>query len=257
MWTIPVWWWCPAFLTPWTAAPRASLSLTISQSLPKFMSIASVMLSSHLILWCPLVLPSIFPVSKKYHFSNELTVHIRWLKYWSFSFSLSPSNVYSGLISLKIDWFDLLAVQGTVRSLLQHDSVKASVLRHSAFFTVQLSQLSWPLGRQPWLWTFVGRVMSLLFNTLSRFVLAFLPRSQRLLISWLQWFQWVITYYYHCLYWWLLLSLVWPVGALSGCLHVSTCHVSSFLGTFLLSGSVMCCRLILYFESSWISHDSF
>ena len=104
--------------------------------------------------------------------------------------------------------------------------------------------------------TFVGRVMSLLFNTLSRFVLAFLPRSQRLLISWLQWFQWVITYYYHCLYWWLLLSLVWPVGALSGCLHVSTCHVSSFLGTFLLSGSVTCCRLILYFESSWISHDS-
>ena len=151
------------------------------------MFIASVMLSSHLILWHSLLLlPSIFPSIRD--FSNELSVRIRWPKYWCFSFSISPSNEYSGLISLKIDWFDLLAVQGTFRSLPQHHSLKASILWHSAFFMVQLSQLYVTTGNTIALTiqTFVGRVMSLLFNTLSRFVIAFLPRSNRLLISWLQ-----------------------------------------------------------------------
>ena len=175
------------FVTPWTAELQASLSLTISQSLPKFMSIASVMQSSHLILWCPLLLlPSIFPSIRD--FSNEPSVHIRWPKYWSFSFSVSPSSEYSRLISLKIDWFDLLALQGTFRSLLQHHSSKASILWCSAFFTVQLAQPYVTTGKTTALTirTFVSRVTSLLFNTLSRFVMAFLPRSNHLLISWLQ-----------------------------------------------------------------------
>ena len=152
------------------------------------MSVALVMPSSHLILWCcPLLpLPSIFPSIKD--FSSESAVHIRWPKYWSFSFSISPSNECSGLISLKIDWFDLLAFQGTFRSLLQQHSSKASVLWRSAFFMVQLSQPYVTTGKTIALtvWTFVSRVMSLLFNTLSRFVIAFLPRSSHLLISWLQ-----------------------------------------------------------------------
>ena len=166
------------FVTPWTAARQASISLTISWHLPKFIFIALVMASSHLIIWCPLLLlPSIFPSIRD--FSNESSVHIRWPKYWSFSFSISPSSEYSGLISLKIDWFDLLAVQGTFRSLLQHYSSKASILWHSAFFTVQLLQLYVTAGKTIVLtiWTFVGGVMSLLFNTLSRFVIAFLARS--------------------------------------------------------------------------------
>ena len=126
------------FVTPWTAAHQASLSLTISQSFPKFMSIVLVKPSSNLILWCPLLLlPSIFPSIRD--FSIELAVCIRWPKYWSFSFSISPSNEYSGLISLKIDWCDLLKVQGILRSLLQHHSLKASILWRSAFFMVQLS----------------------------------------------------------------------------------------------------------------------
>ena len=126
-------------VSPWTAAHQASLSLAISWSLPKFMSIALMMPSRHLILWCPLLLlPSVFPSIRD--FSSESAVRIRWPKYWSFSFSISPSNEYSGLISLKIDWFDLLAVQGTLRSLLQHHSLKASILQCSAFLTVQLSQ---------------------------------------------------------------------------------------------------------------------
>ena len=121
------------FAIPWIAAFEASLSITISQSLPKFMFNASVMLSSHLILWCPLILPlSIFPSIR--NFSNESSVCIRWPKYWSFSFSISPSSGYSGLISLKIDWFDLLSIQVTFRSLLQHHSWKASILCHSAFW---------------------------------------------------------------------------------------------------------------------------
>ena len=127
------------FTTQWTAACQASLSLIISWSLPKFIPIASVMSSSHLIFWFLLLLPSVFPSISD--FSSELAVHIRWPKYWSFSFSfsISPYNEYSGLISLKIDWFDLLAVQRTLRSLLQHPRLKASILQHSAFFTVQLS----------------------------------------------------------------------------------------------------------------------
>ena len=142
--------------------------------------------SNHLILCCPLLLPSIFLSSRV--FSNESALHIRWPKYWSFSFIISASSEYSRLISFKIDWFDHLAVQGTLKSLLQHHSSKASILRASAFFIVQLShpymttRKTIALTRQ----TFVGKVMSLLFNILSRFVIAFLPRSKHLLISWLQ-----------------------------------------------------------------------
>ena len=175
------------FVTPWTAACQASLSLIISWSLPKFISIALVMPSSHLILWCPLLLlPSIFPSIRD--FSSESAVHIRWPKYWSFSLSISPSNEYLGLISLKVVWFDLLAGQETLRIFLQHHSSKAAILQCSAFFTVQLS---WPhmTTRMPialTVWTFVSRVTSLFFNTLSRFVITFLPRSKCLLISRLQ-----------------------------------------------------------------------
>ena len=162
------------------------LSITISWSLPKFMFIASVMPSSHLILWHPLhLLSSIFPSIRD--FSNESAVHIRWPKYWSFRLRINPSNEYAGLISLKIDWFDL-AVQGTLRSLLQHHSLKIPILWCSAFFTVQLSPPYVTTGKTIALtiWTSVSRVMSLLFNTLSRLVITFLPRSKRLLISWLQ-----------------------------------------------------------------------
>ena len=166
---------------PWTAACPSSLSLTISKSLPKFMSIASVTPSSHLILWHSLLLlPSIFPSIRE--FFNESDVCIRWPKYWNFS--ISPSNEYSGLISLKIDWFNLLAVQGTLRSFLQHHGSKTLILWLSAFFTVKLSQPYMTIGKiiALTIWTFVGRVMSPLFNTLSRFVIAFLPRSNHLLI---------------------------------------------------------------------------
>ena len=136
------------FATPGTAAGQSSLSLTISRSLPQFMFIASMVLSSHLILWHrPLLLPSIFPTIRD--FSNELSVPIRWPKYWSFSFSISPSSEYPRLISLKIDWLDLHAVQGTFRSLLQHHSSKASILWHPAFFMVQLSQPCVTTGKTP------------------------------------------------------------------------------------------------------------
>ena len=149
--------------------------------------------SNHLILCCPLLLlPSIFPGIRV--FSNEFALHIRWQKYWSFSSSISPSNEYSGLISFRIDWFDLLAVQETLKSLLQHHSLKASILWHSAFFMVQLSHLSMAT-RKTIAWTiqtFVSKVVSLLFNTLSRFVTAFLPRSMCLLISWLQSPSWMV-----------------------------------------------------------------
>ena len=171
------------FATSWTAACQASLSFTISQSLLKIMSTESVMPSNHLVL-CHLLLllPSIFPSIQV--FSNESVLHIRWPKYWSFSFSISPSNKYSGLISLRIDWFDLLAVQETLKSLLQHHSSEASILRHSAFFMVQLSHPYMTIGRIIAL-TFVNKVMSLLCNTLSRFVIAFLSRRKHLLTSWL------------------------------------------------------------------------
>ena len=151
------------------------------------MSIESVMPSSHLILFCPLLLPpSIFPSIRV--FSNESLLHIRWPKYRSFSFSISSSNEYSGLISLRMDWLDLLAVQGTLKSLLQHHSSKASILQSSAFFTVQLSHPYMTTGKTIALtrWTFVGIIMSLLFNMLSRLVITFLPRSKHLLISWLK-----------------------------------------------------------------------
>ena len=154
------------FVTPWTAAHQASLSLTISQSLPKFMFIASVMLSNHLILWGPLfLLPSIF--SSISDFSNESAICIRWQRYWTFSFSISPSNKYLGLISLKIDWFALLAVQGAFRNLLQHNSLKASILWCSAFFMVQLSQPNMTAENTTALaiWTFVSRVTSVFQHT--------------------------------------------------------------------------------------------
>ena len=141
--------------------------------------------SNHLIFCCPLLWPSIFPSIRV--FSNESVLLIRWPKYWSFSFSISPSNEYSGLISFRMDWLNLLAVQGTLKSLLQHHSSKASILRRSAFFTVQLSHPYMITGKGIALtrWTFVGKVMSLLFNMLSRLVITFLPRSKCLLIYWL------------------------------------------------------------------------
>ena len=173
-------------VTPWTAARQASPPLTISQRLPKFISIELVMPSNHLILCCPLLLPSIFSSIKV--FSNESVLHIRWPKYWSFSFSTSPSSEYSGLTSFRMDWLDLLAVQGTLKNLLQHHSSKASTPPHSTFFIVQFSHPYTTTGKTIALtgWTFVGNVMSPLFNMLSRLVIAFLPRSKRLLISWLQ-----------------------------------------------------------------------
>ena len=171
-------------MTPWTAARQASLSITNSQSLLKLMSIRWVIPSHHLILSFPLLLPSISPSIRV--FSNESALHIRWSKYCSFSLSISPSSEYSGLLFFRIDWFDLLAVQGTLRSLLH--SLKASILRHSAFPIVQFSHPYMTTGKTTALTrrTFVGKVMSLLFNMLPRFVIAFLPRSKHLLISWLQ-----------------------------------------------------------------------
>ena len=174
-------------MTPWTAACQASLSITNSQSLLKLMSIESVMPSSHLILCCPLLLPpSVFPNIRV--FSNESLLRIRWSKYWSFSFSISPSNEYPGLICLRMDWLDLPAVQGTLKSLLQHRSPKASILHCSTFFIVQLSLLYMTTGKTIALtrWTFVCKEMFLLFNRLPRLVITFLPRSKHLLILWLQ-----------------------------------------------------------------------
>ena len=173
------------FVTPWTAACQASLSTTNSRSLLRLTSIELVMPSSHLILCCHLLLPPSISLSIRV-FSNERVLHIRWPNYWSFSFSISPSNDYSGLISFRIDWFNLLAVQGTLKSLLQHHS--SSILLCSAFFTVQLSHPYVTTGKTIALtrWNFVSKVMSLLFNTLSRFDIAFLSRSKHRLISWLQ-----------------------------------------------------------------------
>ena len=163
------------------------MSITNSQSSLKLMSIKLVMPPNHLILYHPLLLPpSIFPSIRV--FSSKSVLRIRWPKYWSFSFSISPSNEYSGLIFFRIHWFDLLAVQGIVKSLLQHHSSKASILWCSAFFRVQLSQPYMTTGKTRALtrWTFVGKVMSLVFDMLSRLFITFLPRSKRLLISWLQ-----------------------------------------------------------------------
>ena len=166
---------------------QASLSITNSQSPPKPMSIELMMPSNHLILCHPLLLmPSIFPSIRV--FSNESALHIRWPKYWSFNLNISPSNEHPGLISFRMDWLDLLAVQGTLKNLLQHHNSKASVLLRSAFFTVQLSHTYMTTGKTIALtrWTLVGKIMSLLFNMLSRLVKTFLPRSRHLLISLLQ-----------------------------------------------------------------------
>ena len=154
-------------MTPWTAARQASLSITNSQSLLKLLSIVLVMPFNHLILYYPLLLPSIFPSIRV--LSSESALCIRWPNFWSFSFSISPSNEYSGVISFRIDWFDLLAVQETLKSLLQHHISKASILRHSTFFTVQLSHPHMTTGKTITLsrWTFVSKVMSLLFNMQS------------------------------------------------------------------------------------------
>ena len=175
------------FVTPWTAARQASPSFTITWSFLKFMSIESVMPYNHLILCHPLLLLlSIFPSIRV--FSNESALCIRWPKYWSFSFSISPPNEYLGLISLRMDWLDFLAVQGTLKNLLQNHSSKASILRCSAFFMIQLSHPYMTTGKIIALTrrTIVSKVMSLLFNMLSRLVITFLPRSKCLLISWLQ-----------------------------------------------------------------------
>ena len=182
--------------------------------------------SNRLILCCPLLLlPSIFPSIRV--FSNELTLPIRWSKCWSFSFSISPSNEYSGLIFFRIDWFDLLGLHGTLKSLLQHHSSKASVLWRSAFFMVQLSYSYLTTGKTiAWTtWTFVCQVMSLLFNTLSRFFIAFLPRSKHLLISWLHSPSAMILEHkkntvYHCFHC-LPIYLPWSDG--------TGCHDLSFL----------------------------
>ena len=176
-----------SFWPSWTAALQAFLSFTISQSLFKFMSIELVMLSSHLTLCHPLLLwPSIFPSIGV--FSNETAVCVRWPKYWSFSLSFSPSSEYSELISFRINWLDFLAVQGTLKSLLQHHNSKTSILRPLALFMVQLSHLYMITGKTIALTRqiFVGKVTSLLFNMLPRLVIVFLPRNKRLLISWLQ-----------------------------------------------------------------------
>ena len=173
--------------TPWTAARQASLFIVISRSLLKLMSIESVMPSNHLILCHPFFLLLLIPPSIRV-FSNESVLGSRWPKYRSFRLSISPSNEYSGLISVRMDWLDLLAVQGTLKSLFQHHSSKASILQHSAFLTVQLSHPYMTTGKTIALTrrTFVGKVMSLLFNMLSRLVITFLPRGKYLLISWLQ-----------------------------------------------------------------------
>ena len=169
-------------MTPWTAACRAFLSITNSRNLPKLW-----MPSNHLILCCPLLLlPSIFPSIGV--FSNESNFYIKWPNYWSFSFNISPSNEYSGLIYVRMDWLDLLAVQGTLKNLVQLHSSKAAIVQLSAFFIVQLSHPYMTTGKTIALTrrTFVGKGMSLLFNTLSRLVITFLPRSKCLLISWQQ-----------------------------------------------------------------------
>ena len=217
------------FVTPWTTACHASLSITNFRSPPKPTSIESVMPSNHLILCCPLLLlPSIFPSIRV--FSNESALHIKWPKYWTFSLSIIPSNEHPGLISFRIDWLDLLAVQGTLKSLLQHHSSKASILRHSAFFIVQLSRPYMTTGKTITLTTqtFVDKIMSLLFNTLSRLVITFLPRSKCLLISWLQSpsavilkLRKIVSHCFHCFP----IYLPWSGG--------TGCHDLSFLNVVL------------------------
>ena len=178
---------CLTLCNPMNHSTPGIPTITNSQSSPKIMSIESVMPSSHFILCRPLLLLPPVPPSIRV-FSNESTLCMRWPKYWSFSFSISPSNEHPGLISLRMDQLDLLALQRTLKSLLRHHSSKASVLQRSDFFTVQLSHPYMTTGKTiPFTrWTFVGKVISLLLNMLSRLVITFLPRSERLLISWLQ-----------------------------------------------------------------------
>ena len=169
------------FVTPWTAACQASLSITNSRSLFKLMSIKSVMPSNHLILYHPLLLlHSIFPSIRV--FSNQSLLHIRWPKYWKFSFSIGTSNEYSGLISFRIDWFALLAVQGTPKSPLQCHNSKVSIFWHSVLFIVQLSHPYMTTGKTIALtrWTFIDKVMPLLFNMLSRLLITFFPRNKHI-----------------------------------------------------------------------------
>ena len=175
------------FAISWTAACQACLSIISSQNLLRLMSIKSVMPSNHFILCCPLLLPPSIFLSIRV-FPNESVLCIRWGKYWNVSFSISPSNEYSGLISFRMDWCDLLAVKGTLESLLQHHNSKASIFLCSVLFMVQISHPFMTTGKTIALtiWTFVGKVMSLLFSILSWFVIVFLPRSKCLLISWLQ-----------------------------------------------------------------------
>ena len=171
-------------MTPWTAARQASLSITNSRSLLKLMSFELVMPSNHLILCHSLLLPPSIFLSIRV-FSNESVLRIRWPKYWSFSLNISPSNEYSGLIFFRMNWLDLLAVPGTLKIFLHHHSSKASILWCSAFYIVQFSHPYMTNGKTTALtrWTFVGKVMPLLFNMLSRLIIAFVPRSKRLLIS--------------------------------------------------------------------------
>ena len=176
------------FVIPWTAACKASLSFTVFWNLLRFLSVELVMPSNHLIFFCPLLLlPSVLPSLRVFSsirvFSNESALCIRWPNYWSFTFSISPFNEYSGLISFRIDLFDLPVVQGTLNSLLQHHNLKVSILQRSAFFMVQVSHPCMTTGKAIVLtiWTFVSKVMSLLFNMLSRFVIIFLPWSKCLL----------------------------------------------------------------------------
>ena len=171
-------------MTPWTAACQASLSSTISQTLLKFISVNSMRAIQYIHLLPPPA-PFAFNLSQHQIFASELTLHFRWPKYWSFSFSNSPFNENSGLISFRIDWFDLLAVQVTLKSLLQHQNLKATILWCSVVFIVQLSHPFMTDGKTIALitWMFVGKMMSLFFNMLSRFVIAFLPRNKCLLIS--------------------------------------------------------------------------
>ena len=204
---------------------QASLSITKCQSPPKPMSIESVMPSNHLILCRPLLLlPSIFPSIRV--FSNESALCIKWPKYWSFSFNISTSNEHPGLISFRMDWLDILVVQGTLKSLLQHNCSKASILLCSVFLIVQLSHPYLTTGETIALTrqTFVGKVMSLLFNMLSRLVITFLPRSKHLLISWLKSLsavilepQKIVSHYFHCFS----IYLSWSDG--------TRCHDLSFL----------------------------
>ena len=177
------------FVNPWIAARQASLSITNSRSLLRLMPIELVMPFSHLVLCRPLLLLPPIPPSIRV-FSNELTLRVRWPKYWSFSFSISPSNEHPGLISFRMDWLDLLAVQETLKSLLQHHSSKASIIQCSAFFIVQLSHDYWKNHRQT-RQTLVGKVMSLLFNVLSRFVITF---------STLTMCKILLTFYHRCYY---------------------------------------------------------